>query len=46
MTGVWRVLLNGVYLGIKETNYAWASAYWRSRCTHDKRYRLVEDSAP
>lgn len=38
---MWHVTLNGQSLGIIETNAAWAFPYWASRCTHEKRYRLV-----
>jgi hypothetical protein len=37
----WRVLKNGKDLGIIESNYSWASNYWRGRCTDEAKYRLV-----
>lgn len=37
----WRVLRNGVPLGIVETNYQWARPYWQKRAQQDgSGYRL------
>lgn len=42
---MWKVYRNGKYLGIIETNHAWAKQYWSKRCTDDSKYTLVEVGA-
>jgi hypothetical protein len=39
----WRVFMNGKDLGIVESNFAWASVYWKSRCTDDRKFKLVKE---
>jgi hypothetical protein len=43
MDGIWAVFKNGKYLGIKETNYAWASKYWANQCTQKDKYTLRKE---
>ena len=38
----WRVMKNGKFFGITETNYKWASKYWAARCTKETKYTLKE----
>jgi len=40
MTKLWRVLLNGKYFGIIESDLIWASRYWASKCSKGKHYQL------
>ena len=36
----YRVLCNGRFIGIVESNYHWASAYWAKQCREDVTYKL------
>lgn len=37
----WKVYRNGKDLGIVESNYRYASQYWKSRATSDNKYKLI-----
>ncbi len=40
---MWRVFMNNKPIGILESNYDWASAYWKSRCTDERRFKLIRE---
>lgn len=35
---MWAIYLNGEWLGMIDTNEAWARPYWAGRCTETNRY--------
>ena len=37
----YRVYKNGKFTGIIETNFEWASVYWKHRCNDNAKYELV-----
>ncbi len=40
----WQVFMNGKFIGIEESNYPWASKYWASRNTKERRFTLRSKS--
>ena len=40
------VLLNRKWIGIVETNYAFACAYWAARCRPSFRFTLTQEVQP